>query len=215
MQPLSPSQKQLLTSATTTYQQQVGHSLKEYLYARGFSDETITRSRLGQVKEPYAGHEYLRGRLVIPYLGPNENVTNLRFRCLEHQDCKAEGCDSKYMSLSGYPARIYNVRALVSAGTTIEVTEGELDAVTLEQCGLHAVAIPGVENMPSYFSRMVAGFETVRLWADGDKAGRELIARFLKVVPWATAIRLPEGEDVNSILVAKGRAGLLAMLDDQ
>jgi DNA primase len=161
-----------------------------------------------------SGHEYLRGRLVIPYMGPRHNVYNLRFRCLDHTDCKNEGCDSKYMSLPGYPSRVFNVRSLVEAGDSIHVTEGELDAVTLEACGLFAVGIPGVDNLPAHFNRMVAGFSSVTLWADGDKAGRALASKFVKTVPSARVLILCEGHDVNSIFVKEGPQGLLKLLEE-
>lgn len=168
----------------------------------------------GLVSSPLNGHEYLQGRLVIPYVGPQHNLYNLRFRCLDHADCKLEGCDSKYTSLPGYPSRVFNVRALVDAGDSIHVTEGELDAVTLEACGLHAIGIPGVDNMPTYIGRMLAGFPEVVLWADGDKAGRGLASKFGKHVPSARVLILRAGEDVNSTFVSKGREGLLKLLEE-
>lgn len=211
MLPLSESQKALLETAATRYQEQLTPELTAYLVERGFNAETIKHARFGQASGPLAGHEYLQGRLVIPYIGPAGNVYNLRFRCTAHVDCKAEGCDSKYISLPGYPSRVYNVRSLVSADTSIDVTEGELDAVTLEQCGLYAVGIPGADSLPTHFARMVAGFSDVRVWIDGDKAGREFAKKFLHAVPSARACSMAEGEDVNSTFVAKGAEGVLAL----
>jgi len=186
--------------------------LMGYLAGRGLDAETVASSRFGQACVPLNGHEYLQGRLVIPYIGPKGNIYNLRFRCMEHEDCKAEGCNAKYMSLPGYPSRVYNVRALVSADDSIHVTEGELDAVTLGACGLSAVGVPGVENMPAHFPRMLAGFSDVTLWADADEAGRRFAGTFTKAVPNARVMALPAGEDVNSFFVAHGRAGILALL---
>ena len=186
--------------------------LLDYLAGRGLSAETVREARFGQVLEPLNGHEYLQGRLVIPYIGPKGNVYNLRFRCMEHEDCKAEGCSSKYMSLPGYGSRVYNVRALVTADDTIHVTEGELDAVTLGACGLSAVGIPGVENMPAHFPRMVAGFSSVTLWADGDDAGRNFAGVFMKVIPSATTLIMSKEHDVNSIFVRDGKEGIMKLL---
>jgi DNA primase len=184
----------------------------DYLAGRGLDAETVANSRFGQVSEALAGHEYLLGRLVIPYIGPRGNVYNLRFRCMDHVDCKSEGCSSKYMSLPGYPSRVFNVRALVAADDTIHVTEGELDAVTLGACGLSAVGVPGVENMPAHFPRMLAGFSSVTLWSDGDEAGRKFAGTFTKAVPNARVISMSAGADVNSHFVEHGKAGILAVL---
>ena len=212
MQPLSRSQKESLALAADTYERQVTPELVAYLAGRGLDAETVATNRLGQVCEPSNGHEYLRGRLVIPYIGPRGNIYNLRFRCMDHEDCKAAGCSSKYMSLPGYPSRVFNVRALVTAGDEIHVTEGELDAISLQACGLSAVGIPGVENMPAHFSRMLAGFSSVTLWADGDKAGRDLANTFSKAVPSSHVLIMGEGQDVNSVYAQDGKAGILKLL---
>jgi len=191
--------------------------MMEYLGTRGLDEATVATAGFGQVSTALSGHEFLQGRLVIPYIGPKGNVYNLRFRCMEHEDCKAEGCSSKYMSLPGYPSRVFNVRALVTADDTIHVTEGELDAVTLGACGLSAVGIPGVENMPAHFPRMVAGFSSVTLWADGDEAGRKFAGAFMKVIPSATTLIMSNGQDTNSIFAKEGREGIMRLLrgDDE
>ena len=212
LQPLSAQQKASLSQAAQTYQAQLSPQLMAYLAGRGLNEETVNEARFGLVSKALNGHEYLLGRLVIPYIGPKGNVYNLRFRCMEHEDCKAEGCNAKYMSLPGYPSRVFNVRALVSADDSIHVTEGELDAVTLGACGLSAVGIPGVENMPAHFPRMLAGFADVTLWADSDEAGRKFAGTFTKAVLNARVMALPAGEDANSYFVAHGRAGILSLL---
>ena len=212
MQPLSPSQKESLAQAATMYEKQLTPTMMAYLAARGLSAETVKENRLGQVLDAANGHEYLQGRLVIPYIGPRGNIYNLRFRCMDHDNCKAEGCSSKYMSLPGYASRVFNVRALVTADDAIHVTEGELDAVTLGACGLSAVGVPGVENLPAHFPRMVAGFDSVTLWADGDEAGRKFAGAFSKVVPSSTLLIMGSGDDVNSVYVREGKAGIMRLL---
>lgn len=208
LEPLSKSQKGSLLAAATLYHQQGKAVAQDYLGERGISPEVVAAHRIGHVFSPMEGHEYLRGRLAIPYLGPRGNVYNLRFRCLAHEDCKAEGCSAKYMSLPGFPSRVFNVRAIVGSHATIHVTEGELDCISLVQCGLPAIGIPGVENLPRHFPRLIAGFTRVMLWADSDEAGRDLIKRFQKVIPRAEAVMLPEGADVNSLLVEEGEDAL-------
>jgi hypothetical protein len=190
-------------------------STRIYLKGRGLGADVVTGARLGHVTSPLNGHEYLQNRLVIPYIGPKDNIYNLRFRCMDHEDCKAEGCSSKYMSLPGFPSRVFNVRALVSGDDELHVTEGELDAVTLTACGLSAVGIPGVENLPTHFSRLVAGFSSVTLWADGDKAGRDLANTFSKNVPSSVLLIMSEGLDVNSVYVRDGKEGIMNLLKER
>jgi len=208
LQPLSASQKKSLLTAASLYHSQMDQTTMDYLAERGLAPEVVAAHRIGLVSTPMDGHEWLRGRLAIPYLGPKGNVYNLRFRCLAHKDCKAEGCDAKYISLPGYPSRIYNVRAIKGGHTTLHVTEGELDAITLSACGLAAVGLPGVDSLPNHFPRLVAGFSAVYLWADGDEAGRSLVREFTRKVPWAEAIYMKQGEVVNSVFVKGGRTAI-------
>lgn len=212
LQPLSKSQKKSLLQAAREYAEQMNPDVLAYLAERGLDAETVQASRLGCVSIPRPGHEWLQGRLAIPYLGPRGNVYNLRFRCLSHGDCKSEGCDAKYISLPGYPSRVYNVRAIRGTHRVLHVTEGELDCITLGSIGLASVGIAGVENLPSHFARLVAGFSQVFLWADADKAGRELVKTFTKAVTHAEAVWLPEGQDVNSMFVQGGKEALLSLL---
>jgi len=74
------------------------------------------------------------------------------------------------------------------------------------------VGIPGVENMPAHFPRMIAGFSSVTVWCDGDEAGRRFAGTFTKAVPNARVISMTADQDVNSVFVRDGKAGILAML---
>lgn len=209
LQPLSVSQKASLRAAADLYERQMTPEVLAYLAGRGLSTETVSEFRIGHVSSPMDGHEWLQGRLAIPYLGPAGNVYNLRFRCLAHDDCKAANCHAKYISLPGLPSRVFNVRAMAGNSDVLHVTEGELDCITLCACGLPAVGIPGVENMPAHFPRMVAGFSRVFIWADGDEAGRELVKTFTQKIPQAESRIMRAGEDVNSIFVKEGKDAIL------
>lgn len=208
LQPLSQSQKKSLLAAASLYHGQMDQPTRDYLEGRGLAREVVDAHRIGLVSTPMDGHEWLKGRLAIPYLGPRGNVYNLRFRCMAHESCKDEGCDAKYISLPGFPSRVYNVRAIVGGHSELHVTEGELDAITLNACGLAAVGLAGVDAMPGHFPKLVAGFQRVYLWADGDTAGRALVKEFTKRVPWGEAVFMREGEDVNSVFVSGGREAI-------
>lgn len=161
------------------------------------------RFRLGYVAVPLTGHDYLQGRLVIPYL-TRAGVVELKFR-------KIEGDGPKYLYASGATAqRIFNPNALFDDREYICVCEGELDAVTAEQCGLPAVAIPGVENWRPYFARVFAGYDRVLILGDADDKGQgEGFANDLaRLVPNSRVVLMPEGEDVNSFYLAEGADAL-------
>jgi len=146
----------------------------------------------------------MAGRLVIPHIGPAGNVYDLRFRCIEHADCKEAGCKSKYMGLPGVQTRTFNTRAIALAGDELHVTEGEMDAMSLSMAGFQAIGIPGVNALSRHFDRMVAGFSKVTVWADGDDAGRGMAEKIARAVPIARILIMRAGQDVNSILVEGG-----------
>lgn len=179
-----------------------------YLAARGLDAARAAQFRLGFVADERPGFEQMRGRLSIPFLTPAGPV-DVRFRCVRDHDCKEAGCP-KYLGLPGRETPLFNVMALQSAGDVIAVTEGELDAVTLQaHAGLPAVGVPGAEAWKPHYGRCLADYEKVLVFCDGDKAGRSLGRTVVREIPSATVINLPEGEDVNSMFLKEGPDGLL------
>lgn len=218
--PLSASQRETLEEAAATYEFNLAMApaALEYLSARGFSREAVAGARLGVVSDnPFPGHEGREGWLAIPYLDKDGGPLTIRFRCLEEHDHSAF-FHGKYMSMFEDPSRTYNVGAIHAAArgrggdTSIHICEGELDALILHQCGLHAIAIPGARGWQLRHKKMLAGFNEVYIWADGDKAGREFRSKVTKSIRSARAVRLPEGQDVGSLYVQVGQAGLMATL---
>lgn len=208
MRPLSPGLKKSLAEAATAYEAQMDKSGLEYLARRGLGAEVVAAFRIGRASSPLSGHDHMAGRLVIPHIGPAGNIYDLRFRCIEHADCKEAGCKSKYMGLPGVQTRTFNTRAIALAGDELHVTEGEMDAMSLSVAGFQAIGIPGVNALSRHFDRMVAGFSKVTVWADGDDAGRGMAEKIARAVPLARILIMRAGQDVNSILVEGGADAL-------
>jgi DNA primase len=207
----SAEQRASFETAVSRYQLdlQGDTSAQAYLEKRGIGPLAAASFRLGVVRTPITGHETYRGRLAIPYLTPAGPV-NLRFRCLRAHDCKTEGCP-KYLSAEGAQTNLFNVLDLKKPSPFICVAEGEIDAMTLSMSGLPAVGVPGVENWEKHFSRCLDDFDKVFSFADPDKAGRKFasfLAREVRAVP----VRLPEGEDVNSLYVRSGADALRKLI---
>jgi hypothetical protein len=198
-------------TAVSQYQRDLAAdtTAQAYLASRGIDQAAALAFRLGVVTSPQVGHEGFAGRLVIPYLTP-AGVVNMRFRCLKQHDCGAETCP-KYLGVDGLDTNLFNVMDLKKSGDTICVAEGEIDALTLSMAGLPAVGVPGVENWKKHFSKCLEDFSKILIFADGDKAGRKFssfLAREVRAVP----IRLPPGEDVNSLYVKGGADALQRLL---
>ena len=227
MQPLSPSQREILTEAVATYETDrlLSGELEAYLAARGIDEETASGFRLGSCDSPLPGHERFKGMLAIPYLDKNDEPLSIRFRCIKDHNHR-DSYHGKYNSETGDVPRMFNVRAVHrAAGEAIHVTEGELDAVILSKLGLDAVAIPGTNSWRAHHRRMLAGFSRVWVWADRDQApkrgqddtppGDRLLNKILSAMRQAKAVRLPELGDVSDHYLKHGGDALLELIKEK
>jgi len=198
------STKNLLERATEVYRSQLPGSPGEFhLSGRGITIETMQKFRLGYVADPLLGDEYYIGRISIPYLTAS-GVVSVRYRT-------AAEAKPKYLSSPGDVGRPFNVLALGS-NNKVYVTEGEMDAITLDQMGLTAIGIPGATQWQRVYGRILR-FRTVVVLADGDQAGRDFadaISRDIRV----KVIHMPDGEDVNSVYCSMGEEKFLEWITE-
>lgn len=197
---LSAELRKSLEQATLKYMGSLSVA-EAYLESRGITLEVAAGFGLGVVAEPMAGHDIFEGRLAIPYL-TNSGPVNMKFRCIRYHDCKTVGCP-KYIAWPGLGSNIYGVQAYAQAEDILCVTEGELDALTLNMLGIPAVGIPGADNWKAHWSDVLSDFAIVLVFSDGDKAGQDFAKRLIQEVH-AINIRMPEGEDVNSMYLKEG-----------
>jgi len=192
----SVSQKELLGKATMKYAESI-FLAEVYLKNRGIPLEVARLMSLGVVERAEVGHEAFIGRLSIPYL-TKTGVVDLRFRSLN------PAVEPKYMGMTGAETRMYNVIDVERAGDWIGVCEGELDTITLSSCvGIPCIGVPGANSWKKHYTRLLADFERVFVFADGDQAGVEFARSLARELP-VTIVQLPDGEDVNSAYVKFG-----------
>jgi DNA primase len=192
----SVSQKELLGKATEKYSQNI-YQAEDYLKQRGIPLEIARLARLGVVVEPEVGHEAFIGRLSIPYI-TKTGVVDLRFRSLN------PAVEPKYMGLTGAETRMYNVLDVDKANDIIGVCEGELDTLTMSACvGIPCVGVPGANSWKKHYTRLLADFQRVFVFADGDQPGTEFARSLARELP-VTIVQMPDGGDVNSVYVAEG-----------
>jgi DNA primase len=192
----SVSQKELLGKATERYSQNI-YQAEDYLKQRGIPLEVARLARLGVVVEPEVGHEAFIGRLSIPYI-TKTGVVDLRFRSLN------PAVEPKYMGLTGAETRMYNVLDVDKANDIIGVCEGELDTLTMSACvGIPCVGVPGANSWKKHYTRLLADFQRVFVFADGDQPGTEFARSLARELP-VTIVQMPDGGDVNSVYVAEG-----------
>lgn len=193
----SRSQKILLEKATSYYEAHLPLA-EGYLAQRGITMQTAQEIRLGVVVDPLPGQEHFIGRLAIPYLTPTGPV-DIRFRAMGPEE-------PKYMGMSGTETRLYNVKALQTAGDFIAVCEGEIDTITLNYgCGIPAVGVPGVNAWKKHYGRLLADFEHIYVFADGDQPGSDFAKTLSKEYSNVIIMQMPDGEDVNSMFLTNGK----------
>ena len=198
----SALQKELLGKAAQKYSESI-HLAEDYLRQRGIPLEVARLARFGVVAEPEVGHEQYQGRLSIPYV-TKTGVVDLRFRSLN------PAVEPKYMGLTGADTKMYNVLDIERASDFVGVCEGELDTLTMSACvGIPCVGVPGANSWKKHYTRLLADFERVFIFADGDQPGREFASSLARELP-VTVVQFPDGEDVNSFYIANGAEAIRA-----
>lgn len=191
--------RELLNQRLRRYQEQFWDSVgaQEYWLNRGFSLNTARDFQIGFVADPLVGDGGFRGCLAIPYITASQRVVSFKFRSIN------QSVRQRFMKDPGDPARIFNTRALVNARSVV-ITEGELDAVAASQCGLTAVAIPGATMWKPEWGRIFRN-RVVTVFADGDEAGAQFAERLSSALYGIRVVQMPDGEDVNSMLMQRGQ----------
>ena len=188
-----------------------------YLRGRGLSTACVDRFRLGVVPaDPVPEHKGVAGRLAIPTL-KRAGVVGFKFRCIDPA-CLAGGEDDerheghgKYQTFE--KQALFNVGALDTDRGWIAVTEGEIDAITLDgECDIPAVGIVGVKAWKAHYGRLLKDFSRIWVFEDNDPSGigQEFGAFVCDKFDHAARVTLPtvvEGKksDVNRVFRAFGR----------
>lgn len=205
----SQSRKEWLGDLTERYRAALTPEVLSYLGSRGLGSESVSDARLGLVVDPDPVHEKYRGWLSLPYITPT-GVVYMRFRCLEDHDHEGHG---KYEGPVGEETHLYNVAGLHGGGDMVAVCEGELDTLTLIDAGIPAVGVPGATAFKSFYTRLFEDFPKVLVVGDGDLAGRRFASEVAGKIANGFARPMPEGEDVNSYYVQRGKDRLVAYLN--
>ena len=177
-----------------------------YLAERGIDPASIERFQLG-----YDGR-----RLVIPYLTPAGPLLTRR-RCITCAS-KCEG-HARYLDSDGAETHLFNAQTLRGADRVV-VTEGELDAISVEQAGISAVGYPGAQRWMKqpHFRWCFDSLDEVIVVCDGDepevgetegtgeKAGRRVAKSLRDALPdvLVTVAVMPVGHDSNSFIKQHG-----------
>ncbi|HWH79446.1 MAG TPA: DNA primase, partial [Candidatus Binatus sp.] len=177
--------------------------------------------RLGLVGErgPQQYHEKFFARVMFPIVNPAGKVVGFGGRVLN------QGMP-KYLNSSETPLfhkgstlyGLHQAKEGIRQADRVVVVEGYLDAIALAQYGISysvatlgtALTVEHVRALSRYTKNIIALF-------DGDDAGRKAAARgfeiFVEAGMLGRAAFLPQGEDPDTFVRARGKVALEAILD--
>ena len=195
--------REALSELVTGYQERLagpdGGNCRQYLEQRSIGQWAIDKFQLGFDGE----------RLVIPYLTPT-GPWQLKRRCIAAHDCK-DTSHPKYIYDDGAAPHLFNAQTLRTA-ETVALVEGEMDAVSVEACGVAAVGYPGAQTWKSN-RHWVWAFDSCKdviVVADGDEVGisaAKTVAESLRLnLPHVDVrmVAMPAGADANSYITSEG-----------
>ena len=195
-------------------------NLKTFFAKHEISEDLAVSSGLLSRNDTGRTWDRFRGRLMFPIAGLADKVIAFGARALRKED------DPKYLNSSD--SDIYkkgdHLYGLVRARKAITqtrrslLTEGYMDVITLHQFGYtNACGVLGTALTPTQVKRLTGFCRRVDLLFDGDGAGRKAALRSAEMLLSrgldCHVVLLPDGEDVDSLLHARGADALDRLLE--
>ncbi|MDO8392458.1 MAG: toprim domain-containing protein [Actinomycetota bacterium] len=188
-----------------------GRGAREWLRARGLTDDTIQANRIGA--DP--GRILLRRERGLPYgsdaaavlpaLDPSGRVVYVQARYLD-PDVTGRKYDNPSAALAPHPRLAYPAPN-GERGEVLLVCEGLPDALIASQMGFRAVALLGAQTPDQSVASRLANFASehglaIAIAADSDPAGHRLTATLTELLRQrnvdAVSVTPPEGLDLNA-----------------
>ena len=180
-----------------------------YLQARGLSPETIKRLGFGYDAEKRA--------VVIPTTNNGQTGYILRYI-----DAPENGGEGRYYIAKGASAGLFNEQVLYGTDPVF-ITEGAIDASSIEEVGGKAIAINSTSNADKFLKyiqehKITAPYFFISL--DNDASGQGAVQKLergltAQNIPWSTFFKDINAHDINralqsqkSLLEAKVREAL-------
>lgn len=176
---------------------------------RGINQRTIHHFRLGWILEPLSKEaNWYKGNPVIPYMAMGDKCIQLKAR-LRNKDKDKYRTIRHDFPLSDQKIHLFNSRQAMPSprDPRVFIVEGEYDAMIAVQCGLRAVAVPGIDKFTVAWLRLFEASQPV-IVMDGDESGQEaadrLAAVFVQRKINARTLALPEDQDVTDLFLEGG-----------
>lgn len=195
-------------------------ALQEFLSSRGYNPREGVAAGLLSVNDAGRTWDRFRDRLIFPIRDVSGKVVAFGGRIMGEGDPKyLNSADSPIYKKGEHLYGLSQARTSISRTRRALLTEGYMDVITLHQFGYtDACGVLGTALTPEQVKRLAGFCNRVDLVFDGDPPGRKAALKAAEMIlshgASCRAVMLPEGEDVDSLLHAKGRAGFEECLDN-
>lgn len=171
----------------------------DFLKARCIRLETAKKHHLGFVQSAARvspNHEFVdQGWILIPTI-VGEKVTCLKYRSI---------VSKAFIRKTNMETTLYNIET-IQPFDDLFIVEGELDALTMEQSGFRAVALPGAQFQvtPEMKDKLLTA-DRIFLAGDTDLPGQQAMTKLWTELRDRTyMLRWPDTKDANEALVKLG-----------
>lgn len=153
---------------TDTITKRPSRALYRHLRDLGFATRDILDTGLVTKNRDDKLIDSLSGMITIPYRVAG-NVVQIRGRAWPYSK---DDKKPKYKTCGGNTSRLFNTDAVWN-NTELVVTEGEFDAMVVEQLGFPAVGVPGAKGWQDAWDGYVKELRRIWLVFDRDAAGEQ------------------------------------------
>ncbi|MFP6772943.1 MAG: DNA primase [Alphaproteobacteria bacterium] len=196
--------------------------MKQTLLSRNITEDQLIEGGL-LIKPEDGGDSYdrFRNRLMFPIADAQGRIVAFGGRALGEQRAKyLNSPETPIFHKGNLLYNLANARKPARDGNALVVVEGYMDVIALDQAGLpHAVAPLGTAVTEQQMQAMWRLVAEPSLCFDGDAAGQRAAQRaavralpLLKPGHSLRFVVLPEGEDPDSLVRARGEAAITDLL---
>jgi twinkle protein len=174
---------------------EIDEQIINHFKGRGLTEQTLKHWRIKQAINDFKINETFEKRkcIVFDYYDEYDDLTHAAYRTADKHFAQSK--DTK--------AILWGLWQVKPEGT-LYITEGQIDAMTLWQCGFkNVVSVPSGSSNTKYLEYnydYLTKFDELVFWIDNDEAGRRAGERFKSKLPDARIIFHKECKDANEVL---------------
>ena len=194
------------------------------LTAKGFAPDLVVAAGIAsQPDDGGAPYDAFRDRIMFPIRDPRGRCIGFGGRAMD-PNARAKYLNSRQTPLFDKGRALYNhgpAREAAGKGATLIVAEGYMDVIALDRAGFGAAVAPlgtAITDTQLQLLWRIADEPIVAL--DGDRAGLQAAMRLidlaLPLLEAGKSLRfclMPEGEDPDDVIKARGAGAMQELLD--